>query len=222
MTPEGLRSAITAVEEGNLLVVDNITYRCKVTHSLQAQLMSVQQKDEQKPVKRNLPPSLTHVFPSPFDDSTLETYNSPARDGSLTHSIPSSVSEYHDKDFPSYNMSSTKTINRTEQYYEVLPPPPLLLPAFHDLHSVETNEPTYTISNDRISMNEQTANLNYPSFTVNTSTTSTTTASADTTIPQEYFDDNYHLPVGPLSSSSLLSSSFIHSTYEDLSMMRSK
>ncbi len=207
MTPEGLTSAITAVEQGHLLVKDNITYQCKVTHSLQTQLMSVRQKQEKTLGKRSLPPSLTHAFPSSLDDSTFQTYNTPARE----YHISSTTGEYHEKDFPSYHTSPTKTMSSIEQFYEVLPP------RVYDFPSVEANGTPSTFSNDHSIMNEITADLIHPSFTVNHGTTTTTAYT------QDYFNDHHHyhqyLPTKPLTSS-LSSSSFIRSTYEDPSMQK--
>ncbi len=211
LTSEGLTSAITAVEEGHLLVVDNITYQCKVTHSLQAQLMLVGQKEEKKLGRRNLPPALTHAYPNPLDDSTFQTYySSPARDLSSEHRVPSTTVEYHEKEFPSYHTSPTKTMSNIEQYYEVLPP------RLNNFPSCEVNEPTCTFSSDHSVMTENTADLIYPTFTVNHGMTTNPTNNAYTTISQDYFNDHYHqyLPA-KLLTSSLLSSSFIPSTYEN-------
>ncbi len=73
LTTEGLRSAITAVDDGNILVVEGITYQCKVTHSMQTQLSSMKTEDDKILGKRDLPPSLTHAVLSPLDDSTFKT-----------------------------------------------------------------------------------------------------------------------------------------------------
>lgn len=41
MTHEGIQSAVSAVEQVNNRSIDDISYQCKVTHSLQAQILSM-------------------------------------------------------------------------------------------------------------------------------------------------------------------------------------
>ncbi len=141
LTTEGLRSALTAVDEGNMLVVEGITYRCKVTHSMQAQLMSMKHYQKKSLGLRYQPPSLTHTFPSSFDDSTFESYNPSSKHITMI--------EYHEMNFPSYSMHPNKAINQSQQYYEVLPPP--LPSSVHDLLYVKTNEPVTEHTADLIS-----------------------------------------------------------------------
>ncbi len=78
LTSEGLKSAITAVEEVNNLVVDNIAYQCKVTHTLQMQLLSLNGSEEESEMGANCPRPLSSVPPSsPLGDySTFKSYDS--------------------------------------------------------------------------------------------------------------------------------------------------
>lgn len=208
-TTEGLKSAITAVEEGNLLFMDNITYQCKVTHSLQAKLNAARQKEEEKLEKRYHPPSPTHAFPTPLDDSTFATYYSTAQGASPKYFGRSFLNKYHEKDFPSYNMSPKMTMSRSELSYEVLPPS--LSPKLHHLNSVETNEPKSPFSHT----NQSTVDFIDPAFTVDNG------AFTYTNISQHFLNnDSHRLHTRPFSSSLSLSSLFINSTYEDPSMKK--
>ncbi len=207
-TTEGLKSAITAVEEGNLLIMDNITYQCKVTHSLQAKLNTARQKEVENLEKRYHSPSLTHAFPTLLDDSTFKTYNSPAQCASPKYFIPSVVNKYPEN-FPSYNMSPKMTMSRSELPYEVLPPP--LSPNLRRLNSAESDELRSPFSNT----NQNIVDLIYPAFTIDNG------ASTYTDISQTYLNnDSHHLPARLLSSSFSLSSMFINPTYEDPSMKK--
>ncbi len=198
LTLEALKSSLTAVEAGHMLVVEGITYRCKLTHSMQAQLVLLRQKEEKKLGKRYFPPSLNHDFPHSLNDFTFETYNSPTLEVfSNSNFIPLIESEYHDKNFPSYHTNLTKTMSHTGKYS--LPPPSLnpFSPNLRDFPSVDSNESLFTFSNDYSIMNE-------PSNCMTTTTATTTTA-----FPQHNLNDHHHLPARPWSSS------FALSTYED-------
>ncbi len=221
LTPEGLKSAVSAVEEGIAFVIDNITYRCKVTHTLQTQLISVNHKQEKKLGKRNLPPSLSHGFPNPLENSSFDTYKSSARiipAKPLIHSVASNkdypVSEYHERELYSYGIHSTKTMNHSEHSYEVLPPRPPLPARLDDLYSFEANELTSSspFSKSFQKISNDTSGKIYPSSTVNHDNTPTTIY---TTISQHNLNDTYHLPTRPLTLSLLSLSSFSGSTYED-------
>lgn len=211
-TPEGLRSAITAVEEGHLLVVDNITYQCKVTHSLQTQLMSMKKKEEMKQQeKKYLPSSLTHSL----DDVTFQTYNSilnmsasPKIHSIVLKNQNSLDYECHEKDLSSYRMNTVtkgRMAPNNQSYDEVL------YPRLNHLSSLESHEPSSSpfsqsfkrVHNNRMDLNDNKTDIIYPSFSVNES---------NMTISQDVF--NYR--PGRHFSSSLFLSSFTNSTYEHL------
>lgn len=142
-----------------MLVVEGITYRCKVTHSMQTHLAPMKQKRKNLGL-RYLPPSLTHVFPSSLDDSTFETYNSSSK-----HSPSSTMIDYHEANFPSYSMHPSKAINQSEQYYEVLPPP--LPSSVHDLLYVKTNKPVTAPTADLIYPGDNGPSDDYPALSQN-------------------------------------------------------
>ncbi len=102
------------------------------------------------------------------------------------------MNEYHDANFPSYNINPTKTMSRSEQDSKVLPPLPShvsLLLSLHDFsfesESGFSDDCTFTSGHTGLSANS-TAN----------------TASM-------FQSNHHHLPAR------LLTSSFIHPTYED-------
>ena len=180
LTTEDLRSAITAVDDGNILVVEGITYQCKVTRSLQSQLMSTQLKKGKKLGKTNLHPSLTHAF----NDCTFETYNAPAPNVFSKSLTPSTMSKYRETNFPSYRKNSAIT----SSHYESVSPQFLSL-SLHDLHSIEANK-TPTLHSNRIITTENTADLIYPSFTAYCGTTT-----ASPTMSSNIPNDRHHLSV---------------------------
>ncbi len=226
LTREGLSSAVTAVKEVNHLTVDNITYRCKVTHSLQTQLMYMKQREERELGKRELPPSISHFFPISFDDSTFKSYDAPSHDAhtadlnftsfETASTKNSSLREYHENDFYSFGMKTRPS----DQTYETLPPHPprrhTVPPSFYDLKSVEMNKPRtstfslHNFSNDRINTN--TTDIISSSFTTDDSTTTTYN-----TLSNHHFNDRHSFSTRPLSLSlsSLSSSSFLHSASND-------
>lgn len=201
LTLEALKSSLTAVEAGHMLVVEGITYRCKATHSMQAQLMSMKHKEDERILWKSIPASMVHTYPNPLDDSTFQTYNPK----SCTYSVPSysyrNGSEYYQKDFSTYHMNPTMSYK--DQSYDVFPS------TLNDLTS-----PTF--SNDCLNISTNTTNLIYPNSTVNDGPT------IYSTISQYVVNDHHlhHLPPEQLSSS--LSSSLIHSAYEDLPSMKNK
>ncbi len=189
MSPEGFTSALTAIERTNNLVIDNITYQCKATYLLQAQLKSFTQTEDKIQVKRNLPPSLSHVFPNPLLDSTFKTYDTSA------HCVfPDISSEYHDKNFPSYDRNPATTM--------IFAPPSSFFPLppglHHREHSFVETPSTFSGSFKRVSIDRNvmmpynTSDLIYPS----------NNGIIYTTISQQYFNDSHHLPRKPLASSS--------------------
>lgn len=206
-TPEGLRSAITAVEQTHHLVVDNITYQCKVTHSLQTQLMSMKKNEElQQQEKKYLPPSLTHSFENPFDDSSFHTYNSipnistRLKPHSRAFKNNSLNYECHEKDFSSYRMNNlNERMVRRNQSSEVLWP--RLTPS----SSLENHEPSLSpfsqslkkTYNHQINLNDDNTDINF-SFN-----------DGYTTISQDFLN---HHPGRHFSSS--LSSPLMNSIYE--------
>ncbi len=146
MTPEGLKSAITAVEEANNLVADNIAYQCKVTHTLQSHLLSMKGSG-----LRNFP------FISNFSDFP-QLYSSPSRpletdslpQQHLLHSSCSnhgtSVSENHGKGYHSSSMNPTLMTARAEHSISHL------LPALdHHLTHFETETNTLSPSSWKVS-----------------------------------------------------------------------
>ncbi len=126
LTPEGLKSATTAVEEGNNLFFNNVTYQCKVTHSLQAHLLSL---------KQSYAPD---ILPSPPVGPTFKTDVSPPRreadDDDYTHSIDynnfCSVIGYRENDYYSYAINSKTTNSFIEHSHEGL------YPSYQALHQV--------------------------------------------------------------------------------------
>ncbi len=223
LTPEGLKSAVTAVEEVNNLVVDNIAYQCKVTHTLQAQFLSMNYSEEESGVgMANFPRPLSHVLPSsaPLGDSNFKSYGSPSQRMNLPrpfgmdilpqqntpHSVP------YGRGFHSSSMDPTMIIGRTEQSLSPLPPS-----LDHHLNPFETQTNTFPpsfqkISNDRVmnSFTRQHSPVDItPNLTVNTHQSSTTA--------QHYLypsHDHYHREQ-PVAGSLSLSSSFVSSVNED-------
>ncbi len=72
LTSEGLKSALTAVEEGHNLTFNNVTYECKLTHTLQTHLLSIQHSQ------------MSHILPTGLFDPHYKTNNSRSE---LTHSL---------------------------------------------------------------------------------------------------------------------------------------
>ncbi len=145
LTSEGLKSALTAVEEVNNLVVDNIAYQCKMTHTLQVQLLSMNSLEEQSGLGMKVfPPPLSHngfVSPLPVDSpsnssgppSHIWTPSQPFEMHPLPqhhfiHSAPlnnvssTSGNGYYRKGFHSSGMDQTRMMNphRTERGFSHL------------------------------------------------------------------------------------------------------
>lgn len=79
LTKEGIQSAVTAVEEMNHRTVDNISFECKVTHSLQAHMFSMRRSD--------YGPGINHP-PIPPPTSSYTSYPSTHRSAPAAAYLP--------------------------------------------------------------------------------------------------------------------------------------
>lgn len=204
-TREGLKSAITAVEQANNLVFDNIAYRCKVTHNLQGQLLSMNYSEEE-PVGGA--PSLPHVSTATLPDPLFQNVSPTHRmnpvepfemDSRPQHFI--SVSSYSGKDFRS-SMDPSRMMGRTEPSLSPLPPT-----LDHDLthFDVETNSYSPLSKKNSYgyimnSFTRQQSTMISPNFIFNNNNSdSSPTSQQHMNSPYDHYHYHHQLAVEPLS-----------------------
>ncbi len=122
---------------------------------MQAQLMSMKHTEERK---IDLPPSLTHSYPYPLNDSTFQTYNSPRKPYAEFNSSNSDRMGYYEKDFTTYRMNSMMSYQEKSSIVS----PPAFPSALHDLTSSEFKGSSSTFSNDCLNNNKDPKDLIYP------------------------------------------------------------
>ncbi len=137
LTAEGLKSALTAVEEGHNLTFNNITYECKLTHTLQTHLLYMQHSQMSPgfvdpPFKTHNPrPELTHSLdPRGYSENFFHSYALfPIPNSYADHSheglSPSRQVLYHVNPFKSEGSAfsrSHKKISDHRSTMHVIPP----------------------------------------------------------------------------------------------------